>query len=86
MYLVGDIGNTEIKICLFNSNLKSLRYTNAALALLIRSIYRPIAPVVLPTNSSPAIKSSTRPVGPFMLNTVTDGINGSAIPPDSNTP
>ena len=23
MYLVGDIGNTEIKICLFNSNLKS---------------------------------------------------------------
>ena len=25
MYLIGDIGNTEIKICLFNTNLKLLR-------------------------------------------------------------
>ena len=25
MYLIGDIGNTEIKICLFNTNLELLR-------------------------------------------------------------
>ena len=25
MYLIGDIGNTAIKICLFNKNLKSIK-------------------------------------------------------------
>ena len=25
MYLIGDIGNTEIKICLFKSNLKLIK-------------------------------------------------------------
>ena len=25
MYLIGDIGNTAIKICLFNSNLKLIK-------------------------------------------------------------
>jgi len=25
MYLIGDIGNTDIKICLFNNNLKLVK-------------------------------------------------------------
>jgi len=34
MYLIGDIGNTEIKICLFNSNLKLIKQTRLKTRLL----------------------------------------------------
>ena len=34
MYLIGDIGNTDIKICLFNANLKLIKQVRFKTVLL----------------------------------------------------
>ena len=39
MYLIGDIGNTEIKICLFNSNLKLIKKTKISTISLKKKIF-----------------------------------------------
>ena len=39
MYLIGDIGNTDIKICLFNSNLKLIKKIRLSTDLLNKKYF-----------------------------------------------
>ena len=38
MYLIGDIGNTAIKICLFNKNLKLIKKIKYIRKILIKNL------------------------------------------------
>ena len=47
MYLIGDIGNTDIKICLFNANLKLIKQVRFKTVLLNKNYLLAVSTQVL---------------------------------------